>query len=233
MLVIFGALEEEISNFRSTMSVEDTDFSHNGRIYRGSYKGKKLLLVNHGVGKRRASTVCHWVLDHYPVSAIVSLGFAGALQPGSNTGDMFVCSSMMCADNPTGIRQDADPVLLEIARNCKLSALSCGIGVTAGSVVSTPSAKQALRILTAADIVDMESYWIACVARDHGIPFIVGRSVSDTVNHSLPVLPSYKGNKLLTYFIRHPVQGWILYHGLSQARRSLTTFAVHMVEAVA
>lgn len=233
MLVLFGALEEEISCFRSSMVIEDTDIYYGARVYRGSYKGKNLLLVSHGVGRRRASIICRWVIDRYPVSSIVSLGFAGALKPVSHTGDMFVCSSMMCADDPTGIRQDADSILYSIARDCNIPGLSCGIGASANQPVSSPSAKQTLRRSTSADIVDMESYWISTIAQEYGIPLIVGRAVSDAVNDTLPVLSSYKWNKIINFFIRHPVQGWTLYRGMRQARKSLTSFAAYMVEAVA
>ncbi len=233
MLVLFGALEEEIRSFQSSMIILDTDFSHGGRIYRGSYKGKNLLLVNHGVGKRRASTMCCWVVDHYPVSAIVSLGFAGALEPGLRTGDMIVCSRMMNADEPTSVHHEADSTLFSIAVTCTLPGLCRGIGTSAGRPVSSPSDKQTLRKATAADIVDMESYWIAAIAGEHGIPLVVGRAVSDAVNDTLPVLPSFKWNKAAGYFVRHPLQGWYLYRGMSRARKSLTLFAAHMAEAVA
>jgi len=79
----------------------------------------------------------------------------------------------------------------------------------------------------------MESYWISTIAQEYGIPLIVGRAVSDAVNDTLPVLSSYKWNKIINFFIRHPVQGWTLYRGMRQARKSLTSFAAYMVEAVA
>jgi nucleoside phosphorylase len=233
VLVLFGALEEEISGFRSSMIVTEIDIGHSGKIYSGSYKGKSLLLVNHGVGKRRVISSCRWVLDHYPVSSIVSLGFAGALKPGSHTGDMYICSSMVCTDEPVHNRQDADPYLFAIARTCKLPGLTCGIGATAGLLISTPLEKYNLRESTSADIVDMESYWLACIARDHGIPLVVGRAISDTEKDIFPILPSYKWYKAVTYLFRHPVQGWRFFRGMSRARASLTVFAAHMVESLA
>jgi adenosylhomocysteine nucleosidase len=233
MLVIFGALDEEISSFRSTMAVEDTIIYQSGRVYRGSYQGKNLLLVNHGVGKRRASTICRWVVDHYPVSAIVSLGFAGALKPDFRTGDMFICSCMICADDPTGTPHEADSILFTIAKECKINGLSYGTGVSTNRPVSLPADKHILGESSSADIVDMESYWIASIASEYGLPLIVGRAISDAVNDTLPVLTSYTWNKTTNYLIRHPIQGWTLYRGMSRAKKSLTVFAIHMVKMVA
>jgi adenosylhomocysteine nucleosidase len=230
MLAVFGALEEEIIGFRTAMTVKDIDTRDGFRVYRGTYKGKHLLLVNSGVGRRRALNASKSVLEHYPVTAIVSLGFGGALKPGCKTGDMFVCSSMIHANNPAGTRHQPDDRLLTIAQDCRLNCLYSGAGVTSDKLIATPEAKRNLRELSAADIVDMESYWIAQLARENGIPFITGRAVSDAEKDTFPNLPSYEWRNAAKYFIWHPMQAWYLYRGMKRARRSLTKFAAHMAE---
>jgi adenosylhomocysteine nucleosidase len=230
MLALFGALEQEISGFRKLMFIEKIDVWDDTRVYRGSFHEKKVLLVNSGVGKRRALAACRSVLAHYPVNGIISLGFAGGLKPGCRTGDMFVCSSLVCADAPAGLRFQTDPHLLSHARNCTRLAISFGIGVTSGRLVSSPLAKRALRDVSAADIVDMESYWLAGLAGESGIPFITGRAVSDSQTDTIPDLPSYRWDKAFSYFVWHPLQAWHLYRGINKACKSLTDFAVHMVE---
>jgi adenosylhomocysteine nucleosidase len=232
MLAVFGALEEEISGLRTSMVIENIDTMDGGRVYRGTYKGRHLLLVNSGVGKRRALSACRSVIDRYPVTAIVSLGFAGALKPDCKTGDMFVCSSMVYAENPSAVRHQTDSRLLSIAQTCELKCLYSGVGVTSNRLVSSPSAKRNLREASEADIVDMESYWIAQIARENGIPFIIGRAVSDADRDTFPNLPSYEWRNAAKYFIWHPAQAWYLYRGMKRARRSLTTFATHMVEVI-
>jgi nucleoside phosphorylase len=232
MLAVFSALEEEISGLRTSMVIEDIDTRDGGRIYRGTYKGRHLLLVTSGVGKRRALAVCRSVLDHYPVTVIVSLGFAGALKPECKTGDMFLCSSMVDAEDASAIRHQTDLRLLSIAQACQLKCLYGGVGVTSNRLVSSPSAKRDLRGTSAADIVDMESYWIAKLAQENGIPFIIGRAVSDADKDTFPNLPSYEWKNAVKYFIWHPRQAWYLYRGMKRARKSLTAFATHMVEAI-
>lgn len=232
MLAVFGALEEEISGFRRAMAVECIDIRDGVRVYRGTYKRKYLLLVNSGVGRRKALNASKSVLEHYPITAIVSLGFGGALKPGCQTGDMFVCSSMIHANNAAGTRHQPDDRLLRIAQTCGLNCLYSGVGVTSDKLVATPEAKRNLRELSSADIVDMESYWIAQLAGENGIPFITGRAVSDAEKDTFPNLPSYEWRNAAKYFIWHPMQAWYLYLGMKRARRSLTRFAAHMVEAV-
>jgi adenosylhomocysteine nucleosidase len=230
MLAVFGAMEEEITEFRRAMAVEATDIHGGCQVYRGNYRGHSLLLVKHGVGKRRALNACRDVLDHYPVTAIVSLGFAGALKPGCRTGDMFLYSSIGCAEEPLVDRQLTDARLLGLANSCNLKNMTCGTGVTSLHLVSTPTDKKTLRELSTADMVDMESFWIARLAVENGIPFIVARAVSDAERDTVPNLPSYEWHRAIRYFIWHPFQGWNLYQGMKRARRSLTVFAGHMVE---
>jgi nucleoside phosphorylase len=232
MLAVFGALEEEISGLRTSMVIENIDTRDGGRVYRGAYRGRHLLLVNSGVGKRRALAACRSVLDHYPITAIVSLGFAGALKPGCKTGDMFICSSMVYAEDLSAVRHQTDSRLQSIAQTCELKCLYNGVGVTSKRLVSSPSDKRNLKDASAADIVDMESYWIAQLARENGIPFIIGRSVSDAEKDTFPNLPSYEWRNAIKYFVWHPLQAWYLYRGMRRARRSLTVFASHMVEAI-
>lgn len=120
-------------------------------------KGRALLVAN-GPGPARVNQV----LDQ-PRSAdlIVSLGFAGALDPALRIGDIVVAGEI--GGGPRG-------EILSIDR-----------------VAVTAAEKQALRRQSGAAVVEMESAAVAAKARAWGIPWACVRSVSDTAQDDMPL----------------------------------------------
>ena len=232
MLAIIGAMSEEIKGIRRLMSVEGEDSLDGLSVCRGSYRGKSLLLAKGGVGKQRAQRSARHILDHYPVTAMVMVGFAGALKPGLKAGDVATCALLRCADGNPGEEYACDSRLLSAARACKTAECRHSIGVTALDLVCTEMAKREMCEATSADVVDMESYWIAQIAAENRIPFITIRAVSDTAMETLPDLPSWRWKTVVPYFAAHPEIGFSLYRNLLRARKNLTVFAVHMVESI-
>jgi hypothetical protein len=106
-------------------------------------------------------------------------------------------------------------------------------------LVSTPEAKRSLGKAFHADIVEMESYWIARMASAGQIPFMAVRAVSDLLRDSLPpfdrLLDSnarWRWKKAALYFVSSPQQLMrlpALYRNARQARRSLTTFVDRLI----
>jgi len=233
MLVLIAAMDEEICDLRSSMAVTGVDERDRFVVYRGTCAGRKLLLARSGVGRRRAERACRSVLDHYPVSAIISFGFAGALNSNLKIGDVVVCSSVVSSDKAHGPMCSCDPALLSAARACKVPSLSCGVGVTALGLVASISQKRALFENSEADIVDMESYWIGAVAAENNVPFIAVRSVSDSATDSLPDLSSWKWWHLAPHFALHPGQAFSLYRGVTRARKNMSRFLSRMIEVAA
>lgn len=112
--------------------------------------------------------------------AIVSFGLTGALADGPAIGDWIVAERLTGAvDLETDARwRDAALARLPGARR--------GICYADGRMIATVAEKRALGVTTGAIAVDMESHVAAGVARRHGLPFAVIRSVSDGVDHLLP-----------------------------------------------
>jgi nucleoside phosphorylase len=78
MIAIFYALEAEIKELRKAAGFTSLS-SPGSRTIQANYKGKGLLLAATGVGKDRAREVAERTLRTYPVSVVISTGFAGAL----------------------------------------------------------------------------------------------------------------------------------------------------------
>jgi len=193
MLAIIGALKEELAGIRKRMDVREVSLLANYLVCEGNYRGKDVLLVQTGMGKEKAEAATRLVLESYHVSLLVSLGFSGALSPELKVGDIVICSRLYGTHGETSEKlpsiyySDNTPVSL-ISQTLKSSAIGFrhGASVTVAKPVNLPESKLALGKAFEAEVVDMESYWIAEIATVKHIPFIAIRAISDTVHDSLP-----------------------------------------------
>lgn len=104
---------------------------------------------------------------------IVSAGFAGALQPGFQVGDLLVGANY------------SDP---EVLAKLKLSGIwRQGNVLTVPSIIEHGTEKQRLGRESGAAVADMESAHVAALCREHAIPMLSVRCISDGVEDDMPV----------------------------------------------
>ncbi|MGB8365125.1 MAG: hypothetical protein ACLQUZ_00685 [Rhizomicrobium sp.] len=112
---------------------------------------------------------------------VVSFGIAGALAPALMPGDCVVASHII--DGSEIIACDAKwlKAIVSWLPDAHVAAI-------AGSrtILADVDAKAALHRRTGAAAVDMESHIAARAARDHGLPFVAVRTISDGADHTLP-----------------------------------------------
>ena len=239
MIAVFGAVREEVAYLRRGMRVEETVSGSTCRAYRGTYLGREFLLVQTGIGEERAKAATRFILDHYPVTTLVSVGFAGALAEDLEASDVVLCSVIHCAQDGTAessnsYRSGAD--VLSLATRALESApvdFHCGGGVTVSQLVLDPEVKRKLGEAFNAHIVDMESYWIAQIASDRKIPFVIVRSVSDTRQERLmPFMRMLTADGKLrwreaaSYFARRPHHLIALLHLVRNVRLAQRSLAI-------
>ena len=242
MLALLGAMREEISEIRSRISVEESLTESDCRIYRGEYGKRDVLLVQTGMGREMAERATSFVLERFPVSAVVSFGLCGGLTEGLKAGDVVLCSPLHHGDGPVPADSGSasichsDAGLLSLAgkgfesRHIRWVQGAC---VTVPKVVSKPKSKQDLGKTFSAAAVDMESYWIARIASERRIPFLAVRAVSDAMGDALPpfnkfVNPdgSLQRKKAALFFLSHPqdlIRLFRLYRNAPIATRNLAT----------
>lgn len=244
MLALLGALKEEIADLRRQMFCEDVSSQEGCHIFMGRYKNQAILLAQSGIGKERTERATNFILEHYPVTALVSLGFGGALTEEAGVGDIFLCSTLYSDNGRTPEEAGgnnpcySDPRLVSLAWQTRELAgtrakLRQGSSVTTAQLVSQFEARRALGKTFHADVVDMESYWTARIASARQVPFLAIRAISDTMGDNLPPFdqmlhPSgrWQRKKASLYFLAHPQQTiklFTLSRNARQARRSLTT----------
>ncbi len=107
------------------------------------------------------------------VSGLVSFGLAGGLDPALAPGTLIVPRAVVLGDD----RWDVDPALV-----AQLGGSTGHILVGGGGVLATAAEKAALRRLTGANAVDLES---AAAARS-GLSFAALRAICDPAERDLP-----------------------------------------------
>ncbi|MBI4304223.1 MAG: hypothetical protein HY665_07820 [Chloroflexi bacterium] len=237
MLALLGALKEELAGIKRLMAIEETISEQGCQVYKGKYQGRGILLAQTGMGREKAEFAASFVLQRYPVTTLVSFGFAGALTGELKVGDVILCSTLACGEGMPGLHKSCQcdislVTLLAEAMEEKGFSFQLGTSVSVIQPVSSPEAKQALGQTFAADIVDMESYWLARIAADRGIPFLAIRAISDEVSASLAPFDrimtpdgKWRWQKAVPYYISHPTGVGKLLHlsrDAGRARKSLT-----------
>ncbi len=231
MLAIIGALDEEIAGLRREMTV--TEVWRHPTVYFGRCRGKQVILARSGVGRERAERAARAVLERYPVTVLVSLGFGGALNESYKAGDLVVSTTVKCPDAPESYGSDARLVALSGGR--------CGTGITVADVAPDTESKRRLGVTHAADVADMECYWVAKQAAGKSIPFLSVRAISDGVDEMVPSLfPDGTRWGMVRAIARHPWRVFghplalrRLYRNVRKAKVNLTDFTLKLIEAVA
>ena len=115
------------------------------------------------------------------VKGIISIGIAGALSPSLNAGDCVVASAILSE----ATSHQTDSTWSAHLRQTLPQSVS---GTVAGAekIAATMEEKSAIYRETGADAVDMESHVAANFAREHNLPFVALRAISDRADHTLP-----------------------------------------------
>lgn len=115
------------------------------------------------------------------VKGIISIGIAGALSPELDAGNCIVVSSILV----DGKSLDTDAAWTAHLRDTLPGTIS-GTITGAEQIAATAEEKAAIYRDTGADAVDMESHVAIRFAREHGLPFVALRAISDRADHTLP-----------------------------------------------
>ena len=209
-----------------------------------------MLLAQTGMGQQWAGASVEAVLAHSQVTAVISIGFSGALERQLRVGDLVLASELIGITGSGGDEikptiYQADQELLHTAEEAlRTTPLRVVLGptVTAPSIIATPTGKQAMGRQTGAVAVDMESYWVAKAISDRGLPFLAIRAISDAQEEPLPPLYQIldeEGNprvrRVAAHLLREPGSLTALVRlsrNAARARRALTTGVACTVAAL-
>ncbi|UCF95467.1 MAG: hypothetical protein JSW39_15410 [Desulfobacterales bacterium] len=155
----------------------------------GLRDGTELIVVCSGVGIENAQAAARWLISE-GVTALVGLGVAGGLYPGSKTGDLVIAESVLQVEGGKNLGHwDTDAAcvaLSQAALTAEDLSVRCGTLVTTPRAVLTVASKAALFRQTRALAVDMESAAVARAARDANLPFFTLRAICDAAEDAVP-----------------------------------------------
>ena len=193
-VALFVATQWELAALRRALPVNRQVEIDGVSCFIGQQAEGPYWLVHTGIGPESAKAAANAVLNRQPMALAISTGFAGALVPAA-IGDVIVGISVSSGWFNGAWNQMAQPISCDAAAISTMRAVVARLGLTVrvGSVVSLSSVvcraseKRAIGRLTGAVALDMESAALGMVAKEHGGPFMVFRTVSDLAGEDLPV----------------------------------------------
>ena len=206
MIGIIGAMEEEISNLKSHMQVEEVQTIAGMSFFKGAVKGIELVLVRSGIGKVNAGICTQILASVYGVDTVINTGIAGSLNADIDIGDIVVSTSLVQYDVDARnfgyklgeiprmniVEFPADKYLIDKTQSV-FDSLDLGIKLYKGMVatgdkfVSEDSLKAEIISNFHAYCVEMEGAAIAQAAMLNNMACVVIRAISDKADNSADV----------------------------------------------
>jgi adenosylhomocysteine nucleosidase len=190
-IAIIAALRREIDELVSGQPVQ---MRYLQGVRSLTYVVGRVSFTCAGIGCGAATRAADALIQELQPELIVSVGFAGAVDPALDIGSIVTPSIVI--DNRSG----------------QTFSTARGKGVLVSAVRMADAAEKVLlRQRYGALAVDMEAAGVAERAHYHGIPFLAVKSVSDTAHTTLPDFTrfvredgSFATTSFLFYLIFHP-----------------------------
>jgi adenosylhomocysteine nucleosidase len=183
--------------------------------YRFRLDGRDCLLVQSGIGLKRAGDAARALLAAASPKLLVSFGVAGAVKDGLNIGDVvFVRSVSLLEKGILGLTMHLT-TFPDSAQEAIAEALERGGARLVWGTALTTRGSQFVHLEspeTENPVIEMETAAIAQAAVDYEVPLLGLRGVSDNPREPLPIDPDAVMNenyqlrvgKLIQVLARHP-----------------------------
>ncbi len=172
-IVFSAALAPEVKPLVKLLSIDQIISPGPFTIYVGRYGSQPVIVLQTGSGSEGAILAHDYLISNFQVSHIIVFGFAGAVLAGLKPGDILI-------PNKAALNNRGGVVALDSIYP---------IETWSGDVYNGGTTLQVDRLYDAEDksrienpdvvMVDMESYGIASLAKEHGIPVSVIRVIAD------------------------------------------------------
>ncbi len=200
--LILGALEAELTQFRSNLANRSDEQWNALSISEGNLDGAEVIVASCGVGKAMAAMATQHFVDRYAPSRLIFTGIAGSLNRQLEIGDVVVARDSIQYDLDaraagfeigqipfTSYREiPCDPDMVSAA----LSYPAEGFRLVEGRILTgdrflarvEADAADLLSEELAGDAVEMEGASVGLVALFNGLPFLLLRTISDKADGS-------------------------------------------------
>lgn len=211
-LATFSALPQELRSSLHNLGARKVSGTHPFPFFSAHYSSCEILFVQTGIGLRNAEAALKYTLQEHRPDFVLSVGFGGALYGGADIGDLIWPSRVLLVDGGvtetivlSGAVETADKVskkvsmregsLLSLARRIKKSEIN----------------KALFRELPF-PVCDMETFTMAKMSVESGLPFFSIRSITDLADEEIPPAffdvvdesGTYRLSRALMLLLRNP-----------------------------
>jgi len=189
-VALFVAMDCEFDAVKKAIeppTVERTSAGY--RLLDGRVGRVRILLVQTGLGLRRAGQAASRILDEYRADLVLNIGIAGSLSEGLEPGGLCLCGDT-CGEQEGSIASDP-----ELSRLVAQALEDRGVDyhnarlVSVARVVTERARKQDLSSQFACQLVDMEAIAIAKECQERKIPCLPVKIISDLADENTTLGP--------------------------------------------
>jgi len=210
---VFTALAWESAAVRSVLRQVRRE---GAGVWRGSTGRHDVVIVTGGIGPRRTrQTVERFVAT--PLTAVFSVGCAGALISGPTTGQLILAPTVRMYAEEQEECLDTFPVHPDLLDAARIAAIHAGVETAEGAIFTSrrvllsPEEKHKRGRETDCIAVEMESGVYAEFAAQRELPFLVLRVILDSVDMTIPPMKGVttsdgriRMTRALTHVVTHP-----------------------------
>ena len=164
-----------------------------GGVFSVQTSAGEVLLLRTGIGTHLSESSLTSLLGELQPDLIVSLGFAGALYEGLAAGDLIWASKVLFLSDRNSRAEGTELLEIPLPESKRVAdrlagtiSIREGCIVTLEDLVRKPEIRKRLPAEISLPVCDMETFALARIAAQQGIPFFAARSVSDTSDHEIP-----------------------------------------------
>ncbi len=167
---VVTAFPLELNALLKRVAIEHTCKHKGVTYYFTKWSGKPCVFFSTGVGPKKAEKAIHKLFSFLPIRDVVVSGIAGAVAPSLAIGDVVV--PRVWEELSSGKQVEVDTSMFAVVHNLP-GFVVVEKGITTSKFIDKKNGMDGV------GIVDMESYPIVYAARQHAVPSIVIKAVSD------------------------------------------------------
>lgn len=200
---IIGAMEQEVAALKEKMQISGVLKKASMEFYKGTLRGKPVVVVRSGIGKVNAALCTQILIDQFDVKKVINTGIAGSLDARIDIGDIVISTEALQHDvdaTQFGYQKGQIPGMetLSFPADGEMAAIAreaCGkvnpeINVFTGRIVTgdqfiaDKEVKNKIKETFDGLCTEMEGAAIAQAAWLNKVPFVIIRAISDKADDS-------------------------------------------------
>jgi len=187
-ILIAIAHQLELDPFKAKFQVEETYNNGHGKVFQLVSNNGNVRLVQTGIGlesaKRSLGLTLKNMSDQERPNLILNFGTGGAIHPSRRVGELIVGEKTI-SDESDGQSLDLDPDWTDRVKTY-LEEISfhyiSGLIYSTDNAVADTNLRREVYKQTGVEVVDMECYALADVAKTHGLPLISVKYITDNAD---------------------------------------------------